>query len=409
MRIDMEWSHILPGVRSDVFRRIHVPVPVVVESNCANLSLPTSPDNKSIETGVTAPAAAASLTAAPPSGTEGKSENEEQDVTAADSASQAASQPPALPPSAALEPPRFTYVTPSPSEGYGVYHSVSPRPVKFNARVLVTLGMKELDADKVDHLFARRLRVLCGRRKKAVTLLGGSWCEELDGGNPMEDRGCLLNTARRTLLAQSLLDIAGGAGCRSSLTKLGEINYHRPQEEYNGKTFPEQEECTALYLCVLQPTRCTEADLADFECKWETFAARANGLHVGPTLNLPHDEAVETCHAAAEVFRHALSPPKVPVAPDEVVDESMVVTDGSSSENKVPEVAVVKEEDGENKSPAAAIEGVAEAAADGIVVASGEVVAAEIKDEIDAMAVVVMTESKESSDEQGEVKEEPGE
>ena len=405
MRIDMEWSHILPGVRSDVFRRIHVPVPVVVESNCANLSLPSSSDNQSIGgVVVTAPTP-------PVSSAEGKSDSEEQDVTTTDSVGQAATQPPALPPSAALEPPRFTYVTPSPSEGYGVYHSVSPRPVKFNARVLVTLGMKELEADKVDHLFARRLRVLCGRRKKAVTLLGGAWCEELDGGNPMEDRGCLLNTARRTLMAQSLLDIAGGAGCRSTLTKLGEINYHRPQEEYNGKTFPEQEECTALYLCVLQPTRCTEADLADFENKWETFAARANGLHVGPTLNLSHDEAIDTCHAAAEVFRHALSPPKVPVAPVEVADESMVVVlDGSSGENKESEV-VVKEDDGLDKSAATAavVEGVAEDVAAETVVASDEVAAPEQVDGIDAMAVVVKAESKEGDNEQGEVPEGSGE
>ena len=393
MRIDMEWSHILPGVRSDVFRRIHVPVSVVVESNCANLSVSLSSDSKSIGGGDAAPP----LTVPSLSSTEGKSENEEQ-VSTADITSQATPQPPVLPPSAAFEPPRFTYVTPSPSEGYGVYHSVSPRPVKFNARVLVTLGMKELEADKVDHLFARRLRVLCGRRKKAVTLLGGAWCEELDGGNPMEDRGCLLNTARRALLAQSLLDIAGGAGCRSSLTKLGEINYHRPQEEYNGKTFPEQEECTALYLCVLQPTRCTEADLADFENKWETFAARANGLHVGPTLNLSHDEAVESCHTAAEMFRHALSPTKTSV--EEVTEESMVVTHSSSSESNVSEI-VVKEEDGQDKpTAAAAVEG--EAVAEGVVVTSGEVVVAAGPD-------VVKAESKEGSGEQGEVVEEPGE
>ena len=214
----------------------------------------------------------------------------------------------------------------------------------------------------------------------------------------MEDRGCLLNTARRALLAQSLVDIAGGAGCRSSLTKLGEINYHRPQEEYNGKTFPEQEECTALYLCVLQPTRCTEADLADFENKWETFAARANGLHVGPTLNLSHDEAVESCHTAAEMFRHALSPTKTSV--EEVTEESMVVNHISSSESNVSEIGV-KEEDGQDKSTVAtAVEG--EAVAEGVVVTSGEVVVAAGPD-------VVKAESKEGSGEQGEVVEEPGE
>ena len=32
------------------------------------------------------------------------------------------------------------------------------------------------------------VRVLVGRRKKAIMLLGGSWCAELDGGDPMHVR-----------------------------------------------------------------------------------------------------------------------------------------------------------------------------------------------------------------------------
>lgn len=45
--------------------------------------------------------------------------------------------------------------------------------------------MKDAAVDRVDHLFTSKLRVLCGRRKKNITLLGGSWCEELDGGDPL--------------------------------------------------------------------------------------------------------------------------------------------------------------------------------------------------------------------------------
>ena len=48
-------------------------------------------------------------------------------------------------------------------------------------------------------------------------LLGGSWSEELDGGNPLVDRSCLLHTARRALFAQSLLDIFGEEGSYFSL------------------------------------------------------------------------------------------------------------------------------------------------------------------------------------------------
>jgi hypothetical protein len=43
---------------------------------------------------------------------------------------------------------------------------------------------------------------------RSVTLLGGAWSQDLDGGDPLLDRSCLFNTARRTVLAQSMLDIA---------------------------------------------------------------------------------------------------------------------------------------------------------------------------------------------------------
>lgn len=81
--------------------------------------------------------------------------------------------------------------------------------------------------------------MLCGRRKGSVVLLGSSWCRDLDGGDPLVDRSCLLNTARRALFAQSLLDIAKGDPS-SNIVKLCEINYHRPREEIKGRIYPEQ-------------------------------------------------------------------------------------------------------------------------------------------------------------------------
>ena len=62
--------------------------------------------------------------------------------------------------------------------------------------MLVTFGVNNIENDRVDHAFARKLRVLCGRRKKNITLLGGSWSEELDGGDPLVVR----KTDRQTYL-----------------------------------------------------------------------------------------------------------------------------------------------------------------------------------------------------------------
>ena len=83
--------------------------------------------------------------------------------------------------------------------------------------------------------------MLCGRRKGSILLLGTCWNQDLDGGDPLIDRSCLFNTARRALLAQSLLDIARGEPFHN-LVKLCEISYHRPKEEIKGKVYPEQEE-----------------------------------------------------------------------------------------------------------------------------------------------------------------------
>lgn len=81
--------------------------------------------------------------------------------------------------------------------------------------------------------------MLCGRKKGSAVLLGTSWCKDLDGGNPLLDKSCLLNTARRAIYAQALIDIAKGDPGQN-LVKLCEINYHRPREEIKNKIYPEQ-------------------------------------------------------------------------------------------------------------------------------------------------------------------------
>lgn len=155
------------------------------------------------------------------------------------------------------------------------------KPLKFNARVIVTLGFRDSLTERVDFTITRKLRILCGRRKNSIMLLGGSWCKELDGGDPLTDRSCLLNTARRTLLAQCLLDITDESNC--AITKLCEISYHRPKEEFKGKAYPDQDEITVIYLCSLSnPVNMSDDE---FDRKWKIFTNRVYGKHPGPLLN----------------------------------------------------------------------------------------------------------------------------
>ena len=134
-------------------------------------------------------------------------------------------------------------------------------------------------------------RVLVGRRKGSIALLGGSWSNELDGGNPFENRSCLLNTARRTVLSQSLLDILDTNIC--TITKLFELTYHRPQEEFNNKIYPEQDEISIVYLCTINTNYYNSLNLIEnenefenFNDKWNTFVGRISGESIGPTVNL---------------------------------------------------------------------------------------------------------------------------
>jgi hypothetical protein len=175
-----------------------------------------------------------------------------------------------------LEPAKYTYLSSQVVNNTLTDHPQfsdrfinSEKPVKFNAKVLVCCGLKDPENERIDHNFTKKIRfvpslnipyskivssyynqktifffcyknrVLCGRRKGNLLLLGTSWSEELDGGDPRVDRSCLLNTARRALLAQSLLDIAKGTP-DMNLVKMCEICYHRPKEEIKGRIYPEQ-------------------------------------------------------------------------------------------------------------------------------------------------------------------------
>jgi len=173
------------------------------------------------------------------------------------------------------------------------------KPVKFNAKVIICCGFRDPEKDRVDCNLTRNLRILCGRRKGSVMLLGGAWCKELDGGNPLVDRSCLLNTARRAVYSQSLLDIFVGTNLfdcgstfdqsiDSNLIKLCEISYHRPKEDTKGKTYPEQEEITAIYLYTISNSILMGEQAEElFDTQWGIFNDRVSGARMGPVLHKP--------------------------------------------------------------------------------------------------------------------------
>jgi len=394
VRLTMDWTSIIGSIRSDITKDIQVTVPYVIESNPLKLPptispypvpvvtpvVEVKPESAAVVEVIGEEAAVEMKTNTEETKTEEKTEvsteKTEEKVEAVVVEMKGAEEvkesveavkveegkievavPPeeeAIPANVyGLEVPKFTYVTPGPLEGCGQYHSMQPKPIKLNARVIVTLGFKDSESERVDNSLPRKLRVLCGRRKKAVMLLGGSWCADLDGGDPLVNRDCLINTARRAVFSQSLLDIFGGSGCSSNLTKLGEINYQRPQEEMYGKVYPEQGEYTAIYLCVLQPENVmSEGDMADFGMKWDTFMSRSNGVDVGPTLNVNHESNLIACRE--KIHPVILDEVKAEVKVEEVetkaeaevkVDEVKAdVVEMKTDDVKVEAVAVVKEE-----------------------------------------------------------------
>lgn len=76
-----------------------------------------------------------------------------------------------------------------------------------------------------------------------------------------------------------------------TLTKLGEISYHRPQEEFKGKIYPEQDEISILYLCTVHTPSISD-DI--FSERWSLYNRRKQGLCVGPTIHLGDIDAETT-------------------------------------------------------------------------------------------------------------------
>jgi hypothetical protein len=120
-------------------------------------------------------------------------------------------------------------------------------------------------------------RFLCGRRKGAVTLLGCPWSAELDADpqdlqdphNPLNAPESLVSTARRALLAHTLLDTHGVCAESfnpSSLVKLCDIRYHRPKETIKGKLYPEQ---VATCCCCCCCCCCCSCSCSSSSCSTE--------------------------------------------------------------------------------------------------------------------------------------------
>lgn len=185
--------------------------------------------------------------------------------------------------------PKGTHVDPSDNIQLGCCNRISfnpPKSIKFNARVLITMGMTNSETERIDYSLPKKLRTLIGRRKANFMLLGGSWNEELDGGNPLYDRRCLYNTARRMVLAQAMLDISHS----TRYLKLCEIFYQRPKEEIRGKTYPEQDEVTTVFLCSLLPA--LEVSEEEFSVYWQNYCLRKSGSHPGPSAAMSVPESL---------------------------------------------------------------------------------------------------------------------
>lgn len=110
--------------------------------------------------------------------------------------------------------------------------SNTAKPIVYNAKILITNGYaREMNSESLDHSFCKNLNIICGNRNDKAQLLGTSWCKELDGGDPDLDQSCLLNTARRAVLSQSLIDIF--TDC-SDILKLCEVVYSHQNTDLCG-------------------------------------------------------------------------------------------------------------------------------------------------------------------------------
>lgn len=143
------------------------------------------------------------------------------------------------------------------------------------------------------------MKVLVGRRKAGLSLLGGPWSEELDGGNPLLDSTCLLRTVRRTVLAQSLVDVDSSRS-PVSLVNIGEVHFSRPAEIHKGKAYPAQEDVSVFFIATFDAPPVIPVGLSssngtadgaaidsEYESNWERFVGRCSGKQFGPSINHP--------------------------------------------------------------------------------------------------------------------------
>ena len=116
---------------------------------------------------------------------------------------------------------------------------------KFSARVALFSGAAQdkAAAAGADHLSYMLQLVLSKRPKQGLTLFGGAWSEELDGGDPNTEPDALIRTAARTMKEQVGVDLS-----KSTWMEFIRIEYHRPAEKYKGKSYPEQRETAVVYV-----------------------------------------------------------------------------------------------------------------------------------------------------------------
>jgi hypothetical protein len=118
---------------------------------------------------------------------------------------------------------------PCPSRGLGALSSqeTSCLAKRYNARVLLSLGLDCNDGDQSADLY-RHVRFLLGRRKGSAMLLGGPWVPSLDGKDVEGDEGTLIRTAVRTVGQMTGLDLSRCETWRK-LYEVGATHPHVPR------------------------------------------------------------------------------------------------------------------------------------------------------------------------------------
>lgn len=220
-----------------------------------------------------------------------------------------------------------------------IYTMKEQQPIRFNVRILLSYGLSSEEESITERQAFRKLRVLLGRRKSMQTLLGAVYHSQLDGGNPLLDRNCLEETAKRALFAQCGIphlphtdasSASSNKAIPSAFCRLGELHYHRPREEIASKIYPEQEEISVLYLYRLD-TKLLQQEVEEYvehyleqqeenqgedhahdhteeeesfelkkkECLqgieeklWQVFQRRVLGSHPGPLLSHTYQEEI---------------------------------------------------------------------------------------------------------------------